>query len=266
MNLVVNARDAMPHGGDLTIRTSVEMVRSGDAARSYSLPVGTYVRLAVSDTGTGIPLELEEKVFEPFFTTKPPGLGTGLGLSTVRAIVRRSGGDVRIERSNSPGTTLVVLLPQVDARPKSVRPRTISDTTPGGTETILMVEDDIAILRGVSQILERSGYRVLTARTCDEALAVAGNANERIALLLSDLVMPGCSGRELARRITARRSDLPVLFMTGYSDAPATDTPLAGHERVLQKPVAPHLLLGAVRECLDMAAAGSNMASGREVG
>jgi two-component system, cell cycle sensor histidine kinase and response regulator CckA len=266
MNLVVNARDAMPHGGELTIRTSVETVRAGDTGRTYSLPVGTYVRLAVSDTGTGIPIELEEKVFEPFFTTKPPGLGTGLGLSTVRAIVRRSGGDVRIEHSEGPGTTLVVLLPQVDARPKSIRPRSISDATPGGTETILMVEDDIAILRGVSQILERSGYRVLTARTCDEALAVAGSVNERIDLLLSDLIMPGCSGRELARRITSRRKGLPVLFMTGYSDAPPIQTPLAGHERVLQKPVAPHLLLGAVRECLDEAAVVSKVASSGEVG
>lgn len=253
MNLVVNARDAMPHGGELVIRTSVETVRAGEPGRPYSLPIGTYVRLSVSDTGTGIPEGLEEKVFEPFFTTKPPGLGTGLGLSTVRAIIRRSGGDVRIERSKGPGTTFVALLPQVDGRSKSVRPRSVSDTSPRGTETILMVEDDAAILRGVSQILERSGYRVLTARTCDEGLLVASSP-ERIDLLLSDLVMPGCSGRELARRITARRNGLPVLFMTGYSQDVPDDAPLMVNERVLQKPVAPHVLLGAVRGCLDAAA------------
>jgi PAS domain S-box-containing protein len=248
MNLVVNARDAMPDGGDLVIRTGASLVGEGPAPSRYPLSPGPYVRIEVSDTGTGVPVGLEEQIFEAFFTTKPPGLGTGLGLSTVRSIVRRAGGDVTLSSGEGVGATFVVLIPQAQAA-AGIRQRPAADGPAGvGTETILLVEDEVAVLRATTRILAQSGYRVLAALTCDEAMARA--ASEPIDLLLSDLVMPGCSGRELARRIVGVRPQVPVLFVTGYSHN-GPDGSGVGPEPVLAKPVAPAVLLRVVRDMLD---------------
>jgi PAS domain S-box-containing protein len=253
MNLVVNGRDAMPQGGQILIRTGTELREGGDGGEGPRVGPGSYVRIEVSDEGPGVPEELHEKVFDAFFTTKAPGLGTGLGLSTVRSIVRRSGGDVYIRKGAGPGATFVVLLPRADGGHRPPRARRDEEAASRGTETILLVEDEPAILRATAEILERSGYVVHAARTAEEALARAAAKAEGIDLLLSDLVMPGCSGRELARRIVALRPGLPVLLMTGYSEEAAHPREGDGAERVLEKPVHPVVLLRAVRDRLDRA-------------
>ncbi|HET7544742.1 MAG TPA: ATP-binding protein, partial [Polyangiaceae bacterium] len=251
MNLVINARDALPQGGDVVIRTDVLSLAGDD-----SLPAGRYVRLSVTDTGSGIPSELQAKVFEPFFTTKAPGLGTGLGLFTVRTIARRSGGDVRLVSSLEHGSTFSVLLPQVDGELRASR----SDErgpAPRGSETILVVDDDPSVLRGISLVLRSHGYQVLEARSSDQARALASRNGPRVDLLLSDLSMPGCSGRELALNLLQQLPDLPVVFMTGFCETGEGPAPgrLDGHV-LLQKPVYPDTLVRHLRLELDAASKG----------
>jgi CheY-like chemotaxis protein len=251
MNLAVNARDAMPGGGALTLTTAVTPLpadlRGGNAAAAAD----RYVALSVKDTGCGIPADVRDRMFEPFFTTKAPGKGTGLGLSTVYGIVTQSGGQVTVESEVGAGTTFTIYFPAVEdaGEPTLVEPLVARGLS--GTETILLVEDDPAI-RGLAQrILERCGYTVLTAHDGASGEQAAIQHTGAIDLLVTDIRMPDMSGPNLAQRIVMRRSEAKVLYMSGYAEDPARI--IAQHSRmgILNKPFSPEQLAARVRECLD---------------
>jgi CheY-like chemotaxis protein len=252
MNLVVNARDAMPQGGKLTMETAnVELDTA--YARTHPVAAGPYVMLAVTDTGCGMDTETQGKIFNPFFTTKEKGRGTGLGLSTVYGIVKQSGGYVWVYSELGRGTTFKVYLPQVQEVATAVKPSTTTTLPSKGTETILVVEDEEAVRRLVSAVLESSGYKLLIARQGDEAFSLADGHKGPIKLLLTDMVMPGISGPELAGRLTAGRPEMKVLYMSGYTD----DTVVRHHlldpdTPFLQKPFKTESLARKVREVLDV--------------
>ncbi|MDQ1430836.1 MAG: hypothetical protein QOF40_1438, partial [Actinomycetota bacterium] len=215
VNLAVNARDAMPLGGTVTIETGVLEFDKDDARTRRGLRLGRYLTLSVSDTGMGMSPEVLARAFEPFFTTKASGEGTGLGLATVYGIVTEAGGTVLLYSEGELGTTVRVYLPAAEEAatvPRSSRAATVRR---GQGETILVVEDEQAMREVAARILRRNGYRVLEAADGDEALAVAGD--QRCDLLLTDLIMPRMSGRELVERAHERWPGLPVLFMSGYS-------------------------------------------------
>jgi two-component system cell cycle sensor histidine kinase/response regulator CckA len=219
VNLVVNASDAMPDGGKL--RITVENV-AFDRAWSGSmppLPPGSYVRLSVADTGSGMDRATVAHIFEPFFTTKAEGRGTGLGLATVYAIVEQSGGGIEVDTELGRGTTFHIYLPQVagEAKPTDAK-REAHPTSNGGTETVLMVEDDFGVSKLISSSLRKSGYTVLEAIHGDQALEIVRHHHGSIHLLLTDVVMPGMNGRVLSERVAAIRPETRVLFMSGYSD------------------------------------------------
>ena len=255
VNLAVNARDAMPDGGRLTIET-----RNAELDDSYvraHVPVqpGRYVMLAVSDTGIGMSAETMSHVFEPFFTTKEPGKGTGLGLATVYGIVKQSGGYVwcyseRGEKGEG-GTTFKVYLPRVDAPVDQFPARAVLPRTPG-SETILLVEDEAALRALTRRLLEKHGYTVLEAGTADAALALARAHVGPIHLLLADVVLPGASGPTLAGELLSRRADLKVLFMSGYTeDAIVHRGVLAPNTAFINKPFSGDNLAAKVRDVLD---------------
>jgi two-component system cell cycle sensor histidine kinase/response regulator CckA len=249
MNLVVNARDAMPHGGTLTVETGA--VR-GDPGSAPGLPPGDYVRIAVRDSGCGMDEATQARVFEPFFTTKGPGEGTGLGLSTVYGIVAQSGGTVTIESAPARGTCMTILLPRVAAGAAS--PRRASGAVPAVTEagalgTVLLADDEEAVRLAVARILRKAGYRVLVASSGSEALGAAEVYAEPIEILLTDLSMPGMSGRELAARIRAARAETRVVLMSGHAgDELARRTPGQEDDLIfLQKPFTLQTLLETLR-------------------
>lgn len=253
MNLVANARDAMSQGGHVTIRTGSEVVAASGTEvglrGSAWLPPGHYVRIEVSDTGCGVPAELGEQIFEAFFTTKPRGRGTGLGLSSVRAIARRVGGDVCCRTNQGPGATFVLLLPRTSPGAWSSLSAPVEVPVANGTETILVVDNDPAVLRAISGTLQLGGYSIRACATWEQALAFAGAEAQSLELLLCDSALRGCTGRELCRRVAKLRPHLPILLMTGYlSEEPEL---IAGAPiTVLQKPIPPVALLCAVRGCL----------------
>ena len=252
MNLAVNARDAMPRGGRLTIRTRTVApagANPDDTARTRSRP---RLAISISDTGAGIPADVRPHLFEPFFTTKPSGKGTGLGLATVYGIVKQSGGDVEVESEPGRGATFTVLLPALPA-PRRARASGASlHGVPHGTETVLVVEDEDAVRRIVKIALESTGYRVIEARNGAEALAAARSHPRRIQMLVSDVVMPEMSGREVAARVAEAHPGIRILYMSGY-----TDDAVVRHGIVdsgvafLQKPFSPLGLARKVREVLD---------------
>jgi signal transduction histidine kinase len=251
MNLAVNARDAMAGGGQLTIETSnVELDRACTDPYA-SLDPGSYVTLTVSDTGCGMDAETQTRIFEPFFTTKEHGKGTGLGLATVYGIVKQSGGGIQVLSEVGRGTTFRIYLPRVEGVAEKVRPTTPPDESLRGTETVLLVEDEEMVRALAQAILERYGYRVLAAKNVTDALRFAQDAPPPLHLLLTDTVMPGMNGRELAERILAVRPAMKVLYMSGYTDralvyktSPETGTAF------LQKPFTPQTLAHKVREVL----------------
>ena len=251
MNLVVNARDAMPTGGKLLIETA-----NADLSQPYvelHQPVvpGQYVMLAVTDTGVGMSADLKTRIFEPFFTTKDKGKGTGLGLSTVYGIVKQSGGYVWVYSELGRGTTFKIYLPRVDApaQPPSA-PREATRLT--GTETILIAEDDEILRRLTKGLLEKAGYRVLEAENAALALAAARAHPGPIQLLLADVVMPGGSGRDLARQLAESRPDMEVLYVSGYTDdAIVHHGMLEPGLNFLPKPFTPAALARKVRDVLD---------------
>jgi PAS domain S-box-containing protein len=253
LNLVVNARDAMPEGGRLVIETSNIVLDDAAAAHSLGLSPGPYVQLVVSDTGVGMSPELQMRIFEPFFTTKE-GRGTGLGLSIVFGVVQRARGAVWLYSELDKGTTFRVYLPRSQA---GLVPRTI-DEEPlnlAGTETILVVDDDDGVRGAAVRVLEKHGYRVLAADGVDSALELWATNFPTIQLLITDIVMPPRSGTELARALRRDNPALPVLFMSGYAERAVDESSLLGPDTpYLAKPIVPRALSAKVRQVLDQAA------------
>jgi len=254
LNLIVNARDAMPRGGKLTIETTeVELVES-DSIESFDVAPGQYVVLSVSDTGTGMDSVTQSRMFDPFFTTKEKGRGTGLGLSTVFGIVKQSGGSIRVTSELGRGSTLKVYLPRVNSSANAGQ----SELPPAprsnqrGTETVLLVEDNTEVRSLACAILRRNGYLVLEATTVGDALLICEQHQEHIDLLLTDVVMPRMNGRELWERVAPLRPSMKVLFMSGYTDdAMIHRGVLSASVSFVQKPLMPGALLSKVREVLD---------------
>jgi PAS domain S-box-containing protein len=251
MNLVVNARDAMPTGGKLLIETSNTELTEQYTELHQAVVPGSYVMLAVSDTGIGMDAETKARIFEPFFTTKEKGRGTGLGLSTVYGIVKQSEGYVWVYSEPGRGTTFKLYFPRV-AEPAAALPRPREMATLSGTETILLAEDDEMLRPLAKGLLDKLGYTVLEAENADQALGVAGAHAGPIHLLVSDVVMPGASGRELARRLAETRPATRVLYVSGYTDdAIVHHGMLEPGLHFLQKPFTPAALARKVREVLD---------------
>jgi PAS domain S-box-containing protein len=251
MNLAVNARDAMPTGGKLTMETANVMINEQSASEHLGTSPGPHVMLAVTDTGMGMDRATQARIFEPFFTTKDKGKGTGLGLSTVFGIVQQSGGSIWVYSEPGKGTSFKVYFPRVDEAPDELRaqqpPRTLR-----GNETVLLVEDDEQVRAVAGGILRRHGYRVFDAKNGGEAMLFCEMHPDPIHLLISDVVMPHMSGPELARRLVVARPDMVVLCMSGYTDDSVfrhgvMDSDIA----YLQKPITPESLTRKVREVLD---------------
>ena len=255
MNLAVNARDAMPKGGQLLIETTEAVVDAKAARLHPDAGPGRYVCLRVTDTGSGIPPEILPRIFEPFFTTKEPGQGTGLGLATVFGIVKQHQGWITVENRPGQGVTFQVFLPASSAPAAELVSPEAKPKPSGGTETILLVEDDLAVRKPTRQILERHGYTVLEAAEGAAALQLWQAHRSAVALLLTDLVMPGeLGGQELGRRLRAEQPELKVIFASGYSsDIAGQDFQLRPGEAYVQKPFAMDLLLETIRRCLDHA-------------
>jgi two-component system, cell cycle sensor histidine kinase and response regulator CckA len=252
MNLVVNARDAMPTGGRLTIETANVVLDDKYRCNHFSVTPGPYVMLSVTDTGVGMDEQTMSRMFEPFFTTKETGKGTGLGLSTVFGIVQQSGGNVSAESEVGKGTRFRIHLPRVEGALDEAHRTTRPPGGLRGSETILVVEDDDQV-RGVALgILRKSGYQVLEARNAGEALLFAEKHPDEIHLLLSDVVMPHMSGPELAKRLDRHRPGMKVLCMSGYTDdSIIRHGVLESQFPFLQKPITPETLTRKVREVLD---------------
>jgi PAS domain S-box-containing protein len=256
MNLAINARDAMPEGGKLTIETAHVVLDEAYAREHLGVAPGPHVMLAVSDTGHGMDREVQARVFEPFFTTKERGKGTGLGLSTVLGIVQQTGGSIWLYSEPVQGTTFKVFFPRatpdVEPLPPAAAPATLR-----GSETVLLVEDQEEVRRVAREILSRYGYHVVEAASAQEALGAWDRPARPFDLLLTDVVMPAMSGRELADRLVAARPGLRVLFMSGYTeDAILHHRILESGFAYLQKPLVPETLARKVREVLDAPAPG----------
>ena len=265
MNLVVNARDAMPGGGTMTIETSNVERGEFDAGRLPSVQPGSYALLSVSDTGSGMDEETLRHIFEPFFTTKEVGKGTGLGLATAYGIVRQSDGHIEVESKPGRGATFRIYLPKVEEKPaRARRSRSGDHTAPvGGTETVLLVEDEDSVRALTRTVLQLHRYTVLEA--CDglEALQVSSRWARPVDLLLTDVVMPGLGGHQLAGRLSPVRPTMKVLYMSAYqSDTIAQHGVLNPHTHFLQKPFTPDQLACKVREVLDQQTASPSADAG----
>jgi CheY-like chemotaxis protein len=251
MNLCINARDAMKHGGTLTIETA-----NADLAPEYSVDhpwvvPGRHVLLAVSDTGEGMDEDTKSHIFEPFFTTKEAGEGTGLGLATVYGIIKQSGGSIEVYSEKGKGSCFKIYFPAISAKSPDRVPVAPTESELRGTETILLVEDTDAI-RGIAhRTLTRYGYTVLVARNGPEALSVHEQYTAKIHLLLTDMMMPEMTGRELATRLRPERKDMKLLFMSGYTEGAVLGAAEAGSgASFLGKPFTPEDLARRVKEVL----------------
>ncbi|MET0596031.1 MAG: response regulator, partial [Polyangiaceae bacterium] len=245
------ARDAIPHGGSITIETANVDLDEAFARNHIGVVAGPHVMLAIADTGSGMDDATKSRLFEPFFTTKGTGKGTGLGLSTVFGIVKQSGGTIWFDSEAGRGTTFRVYFPVTTEALSASRPASIAPVS-RGTETVLLVEDDATVRAVVRAILSSRGYRVLDTVDAAQAVAICRDATKPIHLLLTDVVMPRMSGRELAARIVEMRPGIKVLYMSGY-----TEDAIVHHGVVeegiafLQKPITPGTLTKKVREVLD---------------
>jgi CheY-like chemotaxis protein len=253
LNLAVNARDAMPSGGKLTIETSNAELDEAYAHTHIGSKPGRYVMMSVSDTGLGMSPEVRERAFEPFFTTKEKGKGTGLGLSTCYGIVKQSGGNIWAYSEPGRGTTFKIYLPRVDESLKEAKEEDKAAEILKGTETVLAVEDEIEVRKLVAEILKGQGYTVIEASDGEEAMKVSReNAGKKIHLLLTDVVMPGMSGRELAVVLGLQHPNMKVLYMSGYTDnAIVHHGVLEEGVNYIQKPFTLDALARKVREVLD---------------
>ncbi|MEP6836068.1 MAG: ATP-binding protein [Gemmatimonas sp.] len=257
LNLVTNARDAMPNGGSLVVRTNEFVI--GDSANSFTPPLdipirpGHYVHLSVSDTGTGMDADTRAHAFEPFFTTKSVGLGTGLGLATVYGIVKQSDGYVWIESEVGKGTTVHVCFPRFEGQTRRARPTPTASPAINSEQTILLVEDERGVRELAMRVLSRAGYRVLVASDGVEALAIWEDNPAQIDVVVTDVVMPRLGGSDLVTRLRGERADVPVLFMSGYArNAALGDAPADRRTRFLQKPFTVPALQHAVSELVLM--------------
>jgi hypothetical protein len=251
VNLAVNARDAMPGGGKLTIDTADLDVDDAYATDRPGLSPGRYVRIRVSDTGSGMDPQTVAHAFEPFYTTKPAGQGTGLGLATVHGIIVRAGGYTQIYSEPGLGTTITALLPVTDQTAAEAAPEPPVPAR-GRGQTILVAEDQDSLARLIHRILDRQGYHVITVTTPEDALRHASHLSQPIDLLLTDAIMPGLLGNELAARIRALRPGLPVIYMSGYAQ-PILDTQgaLDPQSDLLEKPFPENTLLTRVQRAMD---------------
>jgi two-component system, cell cycle sensor histidine kinase and response regulator CckA len=261
VNLAVNARDAMPEGGSLTVATAGVRLEDREELGRLDLPVGDYAMLSVTDTGRGMDAEAQAHVFEPFFTTKPPGEGTGLGLSTVYGIVKQSGGGIAFSSRVGHGAVFRIYLPRsaepfrIPAAAKPAEPpapaATAGSTEPRGDETVLLVEDEAIVRKLISLELEDAGYRVLQAESPGQALAVAQRHTGRIDLLLSDVILPGLSGPRLFEALAPLRPEAKILYISGHTEQHIVQRGvLDPGAAFLAKPFTPEALTGKIREVL----------------
>ena len=252
LNLAVNARDAMPQGGRITIRTENFRLDQAFAEHHPGARPGDYVLIIFSDTGCGMDPETQEHVFEPFFTTKEPGRGTGLGLAMVYGIVKQHGGNIWVHSKLRQGTTLQIFLPRCDGTAVGLSPRAPEASPPRGREAILVVEDEEVVRSFIREILEKMGYRVFTAADPEKAEAVFYPNRDRIDLLISDMVMPGGNGRDLYARLSQRSPGLKVLFISGYPKQAIIDNGILELQMpFLSKPFSAEKLCWKIREILD---------------
>ncbi|MDH3284697.1 MAG: ATP-binding protein [Acidobacteriota bacterium] len=251
LNLAVNARDAMPDGGRLTIETGSCTLDAEQVSSFDELSPGRYVQLSIKDSGPGMDREIQRRAFEPFFTTKGPGKGTGLGLSTVYGIVKQSGGDVWIDSVAGVGTSVSMVLPEVEPVGRAPVAETGAESRASGRGTILLVEDDDDVRDLVSKVLRRAGYDLVEAREGREALRIWTECKDEVDLVITDVVMPGLGGREVAERVRRDRPDCDVLFVSGYADRSGDDLAerFPGAVR-LPKPFTPDRLTGVVARIL----------------
>jgi len=251
MNLAVNARDAMPKGGTLTVETANVYLDESYAMRRITVKPGPYILLAVSDNGTGMDESTQARLFEPFFTTKATGKGTGLGLSTVFGIVKQSGGSLQVYSEPGRGTSIKVYLPRID-QPATIEPQDAPKSVRRASEAVLLVEDDDMVRHLVRDTLAREGYKMQDAATPLEAMKIAENFKGTIHLLITDVIMPHVSGTELALTLRKDRPEMKVLYISGYTDNAVVNAGLLQKEvAFLQKPFTPAVLVQKVHEVLE---------------
>ena len=250
LNLAVNARDAMPDGGYFTISVEADSI-DDNLCRKLKISPGEYICITISDTGTGMSKTTIANIFEPFFTTKDVGKGTGLGLSMVYGIVRQHNGGIFVESGLKEGTSFYLYLPQIEPESDSKTKNTISSVPPVGMETILYVEDDSIVRRTTNRMLSRMGYKVLIASSGKEAFKVASEYKGKIHLLLSDVVMPGICGFEVAEKLVATDKYLKVQFVSGYSEDALPVRPVSVKGNIVSKPYSSGELAKAIRTALN---------------
>jgi two-component system, cell cycle sensor histidine kinase and response regulator CckA len=254
MNLALNARDAMPLGGVITFQTANQRISGGTGPNSTQVEPGEYVVLQVADTGTGMDRATQSRIFEPFFTTKAQGKGTGLGLSTVYGIVKQSGAAISVVSAPGEGSRFTVYFPRTDGFALAQSAEKDADSPLSGTETILLVEDDDAVRNLVERVLTSRGYRVLSAQHGGDALQLASDGRGDIDLVLTDIVMPAMSGRELVDALRTRRPGVRVLYMSGYTDDEIVRRGLHDPRMsFIQKPFTAESLAMQIRKILDAA-------------
>jgi len=256
INLAVNASDAMPRGGRLSLQTGEVHLGENDGTHQEEILPGPYVLLRVTDSGEGLDAQTQQQMFEPFFTTKEQGHGTGMGLSMVYGIVKQSGGHVRVDSKKGVGTEFTIYLPRADdSQVAASTPMVDPEQVQEGSETILLVEDEDIVRRPLVRFLEKLGYAVLQADSAEQALRLYEHDGGRVDLLLTDVVMPGMNGRELAEQIQAQDARMPVVFMSGYTDAFVNQRGLLQQDVILlAKPVLLDQLALKLRQVLDAAA------------
>lgn len=253
MNLVVNAKDAMPKGGRITIETANVELTDDYSRMLLQVKPGSYVMFSVSDTGSGMDANILSHLFEPFFTTKEQGKGTGLGLATVYGVVKQSGGGIQVQSAPGQGTTFKAYFPRVEEAAQASEASPGSAHPPAGSETILLVEDDEQVRRFIQRALNAGGYTILAAQDPGQALRLAEQHKNAVQLILTDVVMPQMHGPELVKRLSALCPKSKVIYMSGYTDTTAAHRDLAGGDaHFLQKPLAPGVLARKVREVLDL--------------
>jgi two-component system cell cycle sensor histidine kinase/response regulator CckA len=255
MNLVVNAKDAMPNGGKLSIRTAAVTLDESYRPENTFIKHGPYVMLSVSDTGHGMDRDTQARVFEPFFTTKEKGKGTGLGLSTVYGIIKQTGGYVFVQSEPGRGSVFTIYFPRVDEPIEALNPNPATLASTGGSETILLVEDEESVRQLIRETLESRGYRILEAENGQAALALAASHPDPIHLVVTDVVMPGLSGHEFIQQLLPARPDAKILYLSGYAeDAVSSPINPGDLKAFLQKPFTLQNLTRKVREVLGSAA------------